>query len=121
MRVLAIVLLLSALSLPVSGAEPDTNSLSSSTRALDSRSRESLGIGIRQLSLLLQAGPNEFFRKETLEQNGSWALLKDLESKGFVAITEASKLPNGHPMGNSVVSFSTTAKGQAVIAALPAK
>ena len=78
------------------------------------------GIGIQELALLLQAGPNGYFRKATMEQNGSWVLLKTLESKGFVTISETA-MPAGSPVGESAVSFSATAKGQALVTALKNK
>ena len=115
--VLAFILL--TLVTPALGAETSLNlELVANARALDARSRDSLGVGIRHLSLLLQASPNGFFRKETLEHEGSWSLLKDLEAKGFITIAESSQLPDGQRMGNAVVSFSATPKGQAIIAAI---
>jgi len=120
MRKLHFVPVLVALSLQAFAVEPDANALvAESARSLDLRAHQSLGVGIQHLALLLQAGPGEFFRKDTLEQNGSWALLKELESKGFVTVRETS-MP-GERQGGSAVVISPTAKGQAVLAALRGK
>ena len=120
MRKLSFISVLFALSLQAFAVEPDANSLlADSARSLDFRAHQSLGIGIQHLALLLQAGPRELFRKDTLAQNGSWVLLKELESKGFVTVRETS-MP-GEPQGSSAVIISPTAKGQAVLAALRGK
>jgi len=82
-----------------------------------------LGITLREISLLLQADPHVFARKETLEQDGSWSLLKDLEVKGFVEIHESHTLPDGDAkmLGVSVVQYRASVKGRAVVAAINTK
>jgi len=121
MRALCIIAVLLSLSFQTSAVEPNADTrLGESARVLDWRAHQSLGIGIQHIALLLQAGPGEFFRKETLVQNGFWARLKELESKGFITVSESS-MPGGNPLGDSAVSFSATAKGQAIISALKGK
>jgi len=119
MRPICIAVFLS-LSFQTFAVEPDANArLTESVRALDWRAHQSIGIGIRHIALLLQAGPGEFFRKRTLEQDGSWLLLKELESNGYVTVRE-STMPDGST-GESAVLFSATPKGQAIVTALGGK
>jgi len=121
MRAIRIILFLLLLSADTFAVEPDANArLAESARALNWRAQQSLGLSIQGLALLLQAGPGEFFRKETLEKKGSWALIKQLEVGGFVIVSESSQ-PNGGLLGNSMVSYTATAKGQAIITALRRK
>jgi hypothetical protein len=120
MRAFGIIALL-LLSAEAFAVEPDANArLAESARTLDWRAQQSLGLSIQHLALLLQAGPGEFFRKETLEQNGSWALIKQLETGGFITVRQSS-MPGGGPLGNSMVSYTATPKGQAIITALRRK
>jgi hypothetical protein len=120
MRAFGIIALLLLLPADAFALEPDANArLAESARTLDWRAQQSLGLSIQHLALLLQAGPGEFFRKNTLEQNGSWALIKQLETGGFVTVSESS-MPGG-PLGNSMVSYTATPKGQAIITALRRK
>ena len=119
MRPLCVAVLLS-LSFQTFAVEADVNArLAESVRTLDWRAHQSIGIGITHIALLLQAGPGEFFRKRTLEQNGSWSLLKELESKGYVTLQE-STMPGGSA-GDSAILFSATPKGQAIVTALRGK
>lgn len=121
MRTHYLVPILIAVSLHAYSAEPDANArLAESARTLDWRAHQSLGIGIRQVALLLQADPRGVFRKDTLVGNGTWQLLQELESKGFVT-TRESAMPDGSVVGNLAVSFSATAKGQAIVMAIRGK
>lgn len=121
MRALGFIAVLLFISAHALAAEADANArLAESAKTLEWRAHQTLGIGIQHLALLLQAGPGEFFRKETLEQNGSWALIKELEARGFITIKESS-VPGGSLLGNSMVSYTATPKGQAIITALRRK
>lgn len=97
--------------------------LAAHAHALESQSQATLGISLRQISLLLQADPRVFARKETLEQDGSWSLLQDLQAKGFIEIRESHMLPDGDTkmLGVSVVQYRASVKGLAVVTAINAK
>jgi len=124
MRAFLVILAALSLSQDVWSAERDANlQLAAHAQALESQSQATLGITLREISLLLQADPHVFARKETLEQDGSWSLLKDLEVKGFVEIHESHTLPDGDAkmLGVSVVQYRASVKGRAVVAAINTK
>ena len=124
MRAFLVICATLSLSQNVWSAEHDANpQLAAHAQALESQSLATLGITLREISLLLQADPHIFARKETLEQDGSWTLLKDLEAKGFVEIRESHNLPDGNAkmLGVSVVQYRASVKGQAVVAAINTK
>lgn len=124
MRAFLVILVALSLSQNAWSAERNANlQLAAHARALESQSQATLGISLRQISLLLQADPHVFNRKETLEQDGSWPLLKDLEVKGFVEIHEPHTLPDGdtNMLGASVVQYRATIKGLAVVTAINTK
>jgi hypothetical protein len=88
--------------------------------AVEAKSMQSLGVGIRSLALLLDAGPTSFQPVWALERGGKMRLLKQLEAKGLIKITVKEKLPDGTSMGSGgVVNYIATPAGEAVIAALP--
>jgi len=104
------------------GIEPDANAqIELRARALEQQSQKSLGISILQLALLFEAGKNNYFPKWSLEKSGSWALLQDLDSKGFVNVTAVNKLPDGSVPGEALISYVPTAKGQAIVSAIRGK
>jgi len=124
MRALLVILAVLSLSQNAWSADRNANQrLAAHAKALESQSQATLGLSLRQISLLLQADPHAFFRKETLEKDGSWSLLKDLEAKGFIEIRESRMLPDGDTkmLGVSVVQCRASVKGLAVVSAINAK
>ncbi|MBW8310843.1 MAG: hypothetical protein K0M64_02305 [Rhizobium sp.] len=109
-----LVLMLVALLSSIAHASTSPVELGKAARSIDSASRTQLGIGLKAVSLLLQAGPNTYHLVEALQQEESWLLLKDLEKKGFVTL---SSVPG--PEGE-LVSIRLTATGMAIVEALSA-
>lgn len=99
-------------------AEVDYANLAASAGRLDATSRQTLGIGIRALSLLLKASPHSFEPEWALKRNGDLELIEELGAKGYVVVTRTSGLPDGTDADNTYVNYSATEKGSAVVLAI---
>jgi hypothetical protein len=116
-RPVLLVLLMAAGAASAIGPAPK---LAEAAAAVESKSMQSLGVGIRSLALLLDASPSNFQPVWVLEQDGKMRLLKQLEAKGLIKLTIQAKLPDGTAMGEGgVVNYVATPAGRSVIAALP--
>ena len=96
----------------------DYSNLTASTRSVDATSRESLGINIRAISLLLQASPRAFVPIWALEKKGDLDVLKDLAAKGFVTLTQRRGLPDGSDSDTVYMNYIATEKGNAIVSAI---
>ena len=97
---------------------PDYANLAASAKALDARSHESLGIGIRALSLLLEANSHSFRPMKYLEKNGDLELINELAAKGYVTVSTSPTLPDGTQSDQTFLNYVATEKGSAVISEL---
>jgi hypothetical protein len=96
----------------------DYGNLAASARSVDASSRQTLGIGIRALSLLLKASPRSFQPEWALKKNGDVELLDELDAKGYVVVTRTSGLPDGTDADVVYVNYVATEKGKAVVSAI---
>jgi hypothetical protein len=109
-----LILLLAASLATAAQAASSPADLRKAAESLDAASREQLGIGVRSVSLLLQASPSSFHLVQGLQQDESWLLLNDLEAKGFVTLILVAG-PDGQ-----LVGIRLTPTGAAVVEALSA-
>lgn len=99
-------------------AEVDYANLAASAGRLDATSRQTLGIGIRALSLLLKASSRSFEPEWALKRNGDLELIEELDAKGYVVVTRTSGLPDGTDADTAYVNYRATGKGSAVLTAI---
>ena len=62
--------------------------------ALQAQARTTLGVGVRSLAFLFDAGPGRFVLKVSLVDDGSWEKLVELEKAGYVTV-QSAKTPDG--------------------------
>jgi len=122
MRILYIILAASLVASPVAFASTAVVASTPSEQAiqLDRQSRATLGIGIRALSLLLDAqGPSlHFFRKDMLIEDGSWSSVQELDKNGYATVKIVTGVPDGSDPRTEHVVIELTAKGAAVAKSL---
>jgi hypothetical protein len=97
---------------------PDYANLAAGAKALAARSHESLGIGIRALSLLLEADSRSFRPMKYLEKNGDLELIHELAAKGYVTVSTSPQLPDGTQSDQTFLNYVATEKGNAIISEL---
>lgn len=96
----------------------DYANLAASAGKLDATSRQTLGIGIRAVSLLLKASSRSFEPEWALKRSGDLELIEELDAKGYVVVTRTSGLPDGTDPDTAYVNYRTTEKGNAVVSAI---
>jgi len=84
-------------------------------RAVDQNARDTLGIGVRSLAMLLGASEYAFQPKWAVEKNGSWDRLQQLAAKGYITISSTKGLPDGSNADQEFISYVATEKGRAII------
>ena len=89
-------------------------SISEKASAIDSQSREQLGVSLAALSMLTHVVPGRFFPKDMLVEDGQWERFKELEAAGYVTIAESPGLPDGSASGMAMVSIGLTARGSEI-------
>ncbi len=96
----------------------DYATLASSARTLDATSRESLGVSLRALCVLLKASERSFQPVWAPEKNDDLELIDELEAKDYAVVRRISGLPDGTDTGTVYVNYTATDKGRAVISAI---
>ena len=82
--------------------------------ALERDARSNLGVGLRSLAFLFDAGPENVLLVDALQDNGSWGALKELERAGLVTLSQFSSSEG------QFVTIILTSKGRSVVAAFAA-
>ena len=80
--------------------------------ALNVQAKSKLGVDIRSLTFIFQAGPGRFLLKDSMVDDGSWPHLQSLEKSGYVKLSS-------HPdAGGELINIQLTPKGELVLYAL---
>jgi len=89
-----------------------TDSPASAARSINAQSQASLGVSIRSLAFLFEAGPGTYLAKDSVSLQESWEHLAQLERAGYVKV---NTIPSAQ---GDLVEIVLTAKGQEVAGAL---
>jgi hypothetical protein len=100
-------LLSATASTPINGQQAQTEA--SHARQVDAYCREQLGIGLVDLSLLIEARPGEMFSPESLRLEGRLGSLETLMEKGYVTSSRSNT------NGQQWLEISPTRKGNLVL------
>lgn len=99
-------------SVAFSKSELKAETPASKATALNNQAKTALGVDIRSLSFLFEAGPGSFLLKDALVDNGSWPSLQKLERAGYVKLTTHADADG------ELINIALTLKGQQVLQAL---
>ena len=86
--------------------------VSAKATTLNNQAKKTMGVDIRSLSFLFEAGPGSFLLKASLVDNGSWPSLQKLERAGYVKLTTHADADG------ELINIALTVKGQQVLHAL---
>jgi len=91
---------------------PKDPAIAVAARALNSQSKTTLGVSVRALSFLNDAGYGEFLAARGLDADNSWTFLEELERAGYA---KTHRFPSE---GGDLVQIELTEKGQELLDAL---
>ena len=78
-------ILLACLPFAATAHPPGENSnLVNSAKQIEKQSQSQLGVGVRAISLLFAASPHNFQPMWSLESDGTWPLIENLQAKGYI-------------------------------------
>ena len=109
-------LLVLFLASPVHAA--DRQAIPEVVSTLDAESRARLGVGLYALSLITRVTPYSSFPKDVLARNGDLARFQELQSAGYLAISEERGLPNGAEPDSIFITIKLSPEGQQLQAAM---